>query len=390
MAGLAISSLGDQIYLVALNVRVLDASHSSLAVSGLWMVPPLAGLLLGSVSGGLADRWDRRRSLVASNLLSTVTVGLIPLMPNIFLIYAAVFLTSAAGTLFMTALPPYFKLLVPESAWARTTSLRGLFTYGSLVLGPAVAGLLLLHDQTGTAIWIDSASFLASALALIFLPPLNPGGLPEPADWRKDMALVARFLRQHRGILAVIAGFSGIIVFGSAADAQEVVFARQALHLGRSGYSLLVGAAGVGYVVGAALAVLWGKRLSRRLALGVGALLSAACYVLYSRTTTLSEAAATLIGLGIFQSIANAGLSLHLQYALPTAIMGRVMGTVQAAQYGLTVIAVLIGGVTASSLGVRPMMTSAALAALLSGLFLTWQAWRPTAGHLTRQEEPSL
>ena len=70
LLALGVSVLSDQIYLVALTVWILQRTHSALAVSGLWIAPPLAGLILGSFLGSLADRWDRRTSLIGANLVS--------------------------------------------------------------------------------------------------------------------------------------------------------------------------------------------------------------------------------------------------------------------------------------------------------------------------------
>lgn len=114
LAGLGVSALGDQIYLVALNVWVLARTHSSVAVAGLWMAPPLAGLIVGSGMGSLADRWDRRFSLVAANLVSAVFIGIIPLLNQMVPIYLAIFVVASANGLFTASLAAYVKLLVPR------------------------------------------------------------------------------------------------------------------------------------------------------------------------------------------------------------------------------------------------------------------------------------
>jgi sugar phosphate permease len=238
---------------------------------------------------------------------------------------------------------------------------------------------LLIRGQPGLAIWLDAATFLLSAGALALLPRLNP--VPEGSDaegtgrmtsqWRRDLRMVRDFLRGHRVVLGVMAGFFAIVVFGSAADAQEVVFARRALGLSQSGYGYLVSAAGSGYVAGALLSYFVGPKLSVRVALGTGVVLSAASYLFYARSTTFGTAALALVLLGIFQAIANVGFGVYLQESLPTTVIGRIMGTVQAGRNGLTVLAILVGGILAHTAGVRWMMTGAALAALAAGLWLT-------------------
>lgn len=375
LAGLGVSVLGDQVYLVALNVWVLARTHSAVAVAGLWMAPPLAGVLVGSWMGSLADRWDRRFSLVVANLVSAGFIGCIPLLHRVVLIYAAIFLVASANGLFTAALASYVKILVPRANWARVSAVRGLLAYGALVLGPALAGLLLIHGKPGTAIWLDAATFLVSAVSLAILPRLNPdatgGEGPGTTRWVDDLRWVRTFLGTHRVVLGVIAGFSVIVIFGSAADAQEVVFARTALGLSQSGYGYLVSMAGLGYVAGALLSYVMGSRLPVRVALGTGVVLSAASYLFYARSMTFAEAAWALVLLGVFQSVANVGLSVYLQESLPTAATGRILGTTQAGQNGLLVLAILAGGFLAHAGGVRLMMTVTSLIAMAGGLWLT-------------------
>lgn len=377
LIGLGISVLGDQVYLIALNVSVLARTHSSIAVAGLWIAPQLAGLFLGSFMGSLADRWDRRFSLVSANLISAIFIGVIPLLHNIMAIYGAIFVVATCNALFTASLASYIKILVPPTRWARVSALRGLLSYGSLVLGPALAGLLLIHGKPGTAIWLDAITFLISAATLMILPRLNPDPtelLTTPRrrpGWITDLQTVKNFLNTHRRVLAVIVGFSALMIFGTAADAQEVVFTRAALHLSQSGYGYLVSAAGIGYVIGALISYALGKRLSMRMALGIAATLSASSYLFYARSTSFLEAAIALVLLGIFQSQVSVGYTVYLQESLPTESMGRIIGTVNAGRSGLIVIAILAGGVLARITSVRFMMTGASALAVLGGLGLT-------------------
>ena len=377
LGGLGVSGLGDQVYLVALNVWMLARTHSAVAVAGLWMVPPLALLLVGSWMGSLADRWDRRFSLVAANLVSAVCVGLIPLVPSVSLIYATLFLLAGANGLFTASLASYVKMLVPRADWVRVSAARGMLVYGSLVLGPALAGVLLLHSSPTTAIWLDAVTFLASAGSLVILPRLNPAsaGGEEAGEgvrrWVSDLKRVGTFFRERRVVLGVMAGFSAAVIFGSAGGAEEVVFARNALGLSQSGYGYLVGLGGLGYVAGGFVSYGLGTRLPVRVALGTGVVLSAAGYLLYARSTAFDVAALALALLGMFQSLANVGLSVYLQEALPTEVMGRIMGTTGGAENGLTVLAILAGGLLAHAGGARLMMTMASGAALFGGLWLT-------------------
>ena len=139
------------------------------------------------------------------------------------MVYGAVFAVAASNGLFLAAMASYFKLLVPRPQWERMGALRGMLSYGALVLGSGIAGALLIHGKPRTAIWLDAATFLFSAASLLFLPVLNPATSHSDAPrhlmrgWLQDMQLVRGYFRSHWLVLGVLAGFSGIVIFGSAA-----------------------------------------------------------------------------------------------------------------------------------------------------------------------------
>ena len=384
--GIGISALGNQIFLVTLNLWVLDRTHSALAVAGLWMISPLSGLLLGTITGSLADHRDRRNSLVTANVINAFLIGVIPILSHIRWIYGILFVTEGLQGLFTAAMASYYRLLVSQDRLAQFNAIRGSLAYGAITLGPAVAGLLLAMSRPRTAIWIDSATFLASALTLLLLPSRNPVfGITKSnsqGQWRSDLVYVGTFLRRRPMILSILAGFYGLVVFGSTAASQEVVFIRNVLHLSQENYGLLMSLSGVGYVIGSGLFYVFHKRWSVRLVLGTSVSLSAASYLWFARSHDLLGATLSLMFLGVFQSIANVGFSTFLQQVIPIEAIGRISGTTMAVTNGATVLAIFGGGLFTRMAGIRLMMTTAAVSALLSGLWLSAMCLGP--GHQKR------
>lgn len=377
LAALGVASLGQMMQLVALNVLILDRTHSAPAVAALWIVPQVAIGATGTFVGRLTDRWDKRLTLMLTNVLAGVVVLAIPGLRALWGIYAAVGVVAALDGAFRSAFTPYFRLLVPQTARTRANAVRGVLQYGALVAGPALAGAILIRGQPDAVLWIDAALLLASGVLLWWTPTLNAAPDPEETRgerpgtrWAADGAQVVRFLRERPVVLAVLLLFNLATVFGSAADAQEVVFVHRALGMSSATYGVLVSVAGVGYLCGATASWLLANRVSLRWLVGAGGALAAFGYLGYALSHSFDTAAAGLIGLGLFQALASTGFAVFTQGALPPERMGRILSTVRAGVAALTIVATLAGGWMVSAAGVRPMMVLAAGLMVLAGLAL--------------------
>lgn len=361
--------------LVAVNVLILVRTHSPPAVAALWIVPQLALLGSGSVVGRLTDRWDKRRTLAVTNLAGgAVAVGL-AMTPDVPVTYAVFGLFSVLGGMFQAAFVPYFRLLVPTPARPRANALQGAFQYGALVLGPALAGALLVRGRPDTVVWGVAGALVLSGALLFLAPalnvPLEAGARSrQPPSYGEDLAMVARFLRARPIAAGVMVCQGLLMVFGAAADAQEVVFAHRALHLAASGYGLLVSTAGIGYFAGAGVSWAAVGRTPVRYLMAVGEVFSGLGYLFYALSRGFIPAAAGLVVLGVAQAAASTGYGTFIQGALPPAAMGRITATLRSVFAGITVLATVAGGVLVQADGVRPWMVGASSVMVLAGLCL--------------------
>ena len=119
--GQIISQMGDYFAFLAIMVAVTgfsdDPEQTTLAVTGMTIAITLPRLLFGMLAGVFVDRWDRRRTMLASDLLRAgLVLALIPayLTQNLWLLYALAFALSAVGTLFNPAKGALLPLLVPQ------------------------------------------------------------------------------------------------------------------------------------------------------------------------------------------------------------------------------------------------------------------------------------
>ena len=188
VAGQAVSVLGTQMAAVAVPYQVYKLTGSSLDV-GLVSLAALGPLLAGSLLGGsIVDAVDRRRLLIVVSVISAAVTGGLALnassRPSLWPIFLCSALAAGLGTFEDSALGAVVPNLVHRSEVAASTAMfQALFQFG-LVVGPALAGLLLAGTGIRFVYLIDSVSFAAAAAAALAIAPQPQAGGGRPPGLR--------------------------------------------------------------------------------------------------------------------------------------------------------------------------------------------------------------
>src|SRR6185503_451205 len=168
--GQLISALGDRIHQVALAFVVLNATDSALAVGAVFLVATLPNLLFGPIAGTLVDRWDHREVMIVSDLLRAGIVLLIPLaaVTNLALAYPLVFLVTTVSIFFRPAKGAILPRIVSGDDLVPANSALWVGETFADIGGYLIAGLFvgLLGTQLPLAFWVDSVTYIASALLI--------------------------------------------------------------------------------------------------------------------------------------------------------------------------------------------------------------------------------
>jgi MFS family permease len=382
VSGVGISSIGDFIYLVAINVFVLDKTHSTSAVAGLWVVSRIAALIVGPWVGSVTDRFSRKKQLIGIEFCRAGLIGVLPFLSHLVSIYIILFLLGACSTFFNNLFLPYQTMLFPENSRKRVNSIISTLRYSAFLTGPAIAGLLLIHGNAAVPLWLDSVSFLLSAISFILLPNLgtskNSSKKNSPwrtvlTDWREAFG----FLGQNRLFTMLFCLNAVMGIFALTADTQEVVFANQVLHLGQFGYGMMVTAAGIGFVSGSLILSVMATRIKVNWLIGVGSLLNAGGYLLYSLSQTFWWAVLGLIILGIFGSCTSVGFTTYTQQVMPVSHMGRINSVIGPPQQLLNIVSILLGGVVANWIGVRALMVGMTVMMCVAALVISFLLFLP-------------
>lgn len=323
-----ISTMGTSLATLAASILVFRVTGSALSVGLMLIATALPGLFIGLVAGVFVDRLDRRKLMVAADLIRAVLVGLIPvLLPfGIGWLYAIVMLTSAVGQFFDPAQASVLPEVAPDEELAAANSMMTISSVGSMTVGYAAAGLLASDASVGWAFYLDALSFMCSALCVA---GVRVPALPPVVD--TSVAAVARNLRSG---IAFVAGTPALrslfilfmlifAVFGFQ-NALMLPFATRALHASSLQYGILEGVFTIGFVLGSLLMA----QLADRLHAGQWVSLSIIVMGVIGVAFAFAPSVLAAIGLHTVGGAANApsyiGRSLLIQRSTPREMRGRV------------------------------------------------------------------
>ncbi len=339
-SGFLVRTIGNQLTVVAVPYQTYRLTHSSLAV-GLVSLVALGPLLVGSLFGGtIADNFDRRRVLIATQLLmATTSVGLalnagasVPAIWPIFVCsaFAAGFqgVDSPASTAYVVHLVDRETIIGATALW------QVLFQVGQIA-GPGLAGVLLTRFSIGVVYWIDVASYGVSLVTVLFLRKPAATHVAQHRELGFSAMLDGlRYVKTSQALQGIFLADLNAMVFGMP---RALFPAMGLVHFGGNATTvgLLYAAPGVGSLIGALLTG-WVHRIRHQ---GWAVLLAVAGWgvaiTLFGLSPWLWPALALLAIAGAFDVFSAVFRGAILQLVTPKPIIGRM----QAVQ-----IAVVTGG----------------------------------------------
>ena len=174
--GQLISLVGDFTLGVALPFYVLELTHSILQTGLMFIVETIPTILLGSLAGVFVDRWDRRKTMIVSNLIQAVVLLLLLVVHSpglLWLVYIVALIQSLVSLFFFPAVRALTPVIVEERQLTLANSLESFNDSVTRFIGPPLGGALLTLSGLSSVVFIDSASFLFATLMLllIVMPP---------------------------------------------------------------------------------------------------------------------------------------------------------------------------------------------------------------------------
>ncbi len=374
--GQTTSRLGSSVTSVALPlvaVASLDASTFQVALlsAAAWLPWPLIGL----PAGAWVDRLPRRPVMLTCDLAALLLFLSVPVAAWIDRLTVGHLLAVAVGAgtasvFFQTAYQVYLPSLLDRGEVAEGNAKVQATEAAAQVSGPGVAGLVTQLAGAVSALLVDAASFLVSALCLLAIRAGEPRrGGRRSGTMRQEIGEGLRFVARdpYLRVLTVFSALSNIGLIGC--QSILVVFLVRDVGVSPGAVGGLGAAIGLGGVLGAASATASARRFGSARGLLVAEIGAAPFGLLIPLTTPGAGLALTIAGGFVISAGAAMGNVLKggfRQTYSPYGLLGRVTVSMQLVSYGTIPLGALLGGALGTAFGVRPAMWI-----IMSGLALT-------------------
>lgn len=341
--GQIISQFGDRLAQMALiglylkQTAGISLSHSVPVMRNLFFFSTLPILLFSPLAGVYVDRWSRKKTLIAADLLRAGLILLIPLLAGytdgMWSIYGVIFLVFTVTCFFSPAKSAIIPNLVKKRELLAANSLSNITRLIAMIGGVTAGGIIVAWTGTKMSFYLDSLSFLLSGLAILAIrikedppPEESKDGIRRVA---KELVAGLNFIRKKKRVkfvatsLFILMGASGIGYL------LVTVFVTKALNLGTIGLSVLATFLGIGMLAGSLIYGHFGEQIEREKVIVGGTLICGVCAVLLggSKSLFLLSLGVSIIGF-IASPIMIAAYTLT-QELTPDRIRGRVFSALE-------------------------------------------------------------
>ncbi len=376
-AGQAVSAFGDWLYVLALGILAYEITGSATVVAVLTFARLLPYAVLLPFSGVLADRGNRKLSMISADLgRGLCMLGLLfaGSEETLWIAYPLVFVATVFSSLFKPAMNSVLPALVgDEENLVKANSIWSQMDSVSFVLGPALGGVLALLGEPQLAFLINGLTFIVSAGTLLFVrippreAPEEKEGHEEEEGWLSETLAGFRFLfRENDGVLAALTiSFVSLTFVGGGIWTLIVVLSEESFGLGTEGSGFLNSAYGVGGILGGLAA----GYLASRIRLGPAVIWSTAATCVVFLFLGLSPAGVLpfviLFIVGVLDIMVDVNGTTIIQIGTPEELLGRVFGAFESVLTLAMLIGALIVGPLIELIGPRTTTVAFAVVGLV-------------------------
>jgi MFS family permease len=365
LGGRLISQLGDQLQFLALPLLVVALTGSAAQAGIVLGLQTLAYLIFGLTAGALADRWDRKATMIWCDLGRGTLTATVPIaaaagvlgMPQL---YAVAVLNGVLGTLFGAANSSALPNIVGRNDLSSALGTVGAMSNALRIMGASVAGLAYALGRM-FPFGFNAVSFLVSAVALRSIR----------AEFQQERARTAASPRQlvadighglswlwRKPVIRTLALLDAGDSLRYGAGYLLIIMLAQRLHANPT----KVGMVFTGAAIGALLGSLMASRLTRRFPLGklsiVMLWVEALAFPLYALARTWWLLLVVAFAESVVSPIYNVALDSYRLSVTPDALRGRVTSAIDTLTGGAAAIGTMASGVLIGLLG-APALTFA-------------------------------
>jgi MFS family permease len=378
------SNVGGWMYSAASGWLMTSLNANPLVVSLVQVANSLPLFLLALPAGALADMIDKRRFILTLEILTAIFTALFALSVSLkvvtpLVLLVSVLLIGALGALETPAWQAVVPLLVPQPALSSAVATNSLGVNISRVIGPALAGVIILSFGVAAPFWLDAVSNIGVIAVIFWWRPPARGANALPAERLANaMRVGVRYARNNLHLRATLAQAVGFFLFASAYWALLPLLVRNQLHGGPAVYGALLGAIGASAVAGAILLPKLKTKAKANTVVAIGELGTGIALALFGFADREWLAVLACLMAGASWIIVLATLNVSAQAALPEWVRGRGLAAYVTVFFGTMSFGSALWGWVAERFGLAPAHYIAAAGAL--GAITLSRRWRLQTG----------
>ncbi|MDA8344647.1 MAG: MFS transporter [Thermaerobacter sp.] len=362
LSGQVVSQFGNAFYPLAIYWYTFSLTGSRMDLGYLGTVISLTALA-SMLTGVLVDRWDRRRTMIWSDVLRALLAGGLALAAGLGhlglpMIFAFALLIGLVGNLFGPAEMSLLPNVVGMEELGAASGMNQGASAGAGLVGMSLGGFLMGVFGPALLLGIDAATFVVSFVSVGLLRLTREATMPaarssvegQPPSFLRELGAGLRFVYgspffRRLVLLGAIMNFAFMPL-----NVLDVVWVRQVLHLGALEYGILGAAVTIGVIAGSILAgALMQRFKGQHLILG-SVMLTAIAFTAFSQLPYFVPDLVVLFFLGVGIGVVNPVAQTMFQREIPQHMMGRAVGALMTTVQVAAPLGAMLGGFLASTL----------------------------------------
>lgn len=373
--GQTVSLIGTWVHQTAMSWLIYDVTGSKFMLGLISALSALPMFFVSIFGGVIADRFNKRKVIIATQSISMVLVAVLAVLVllNVYKIWHIVVIAVLLGTNFAVDMPVRQAFLIDITG--KDDLMNGIALNSSIVnlarvVGPAIAGIIMVNYGISWCFVLNSLSFLAVIIALcyLYIPDIK---IKERTETIVQYTLSGfRYVKQNKTILEAMLIMALMGIFGWSYALLIPALAKDVFMKGEQGYAMLVSANGTGALIGALIVAYIGNSPNKRKIMKLGIYFYSLMIFLLSFSKIYWISLLLIAGAGMGLLIYFSSCTTLIQSGVEDSVRGRVMGIWALVFGGMMPIGNLFAGVFAQHFGVPATLLLSSLICPIFTFFL--------------------